>query len=542
MKKKHQVFVSSTYEDLREERQEVIKALLEADCIPVGMELFPAANEDQWTFIKKVIDECDYFVLILAGRYGSCDNNGISYIEKEYRYALENGIPTVAFLHSEPDNLPARDTEQDEDKKRKLEEFRGFVKKRLCKYWSTLQELSVTVINSINAIKKEYPKPGWIRSRSDNIIYIFENMDKEFKEKICDNGIIDRNCERVDFSSRRLFESLMKVGIPLKDSLDTVRCVLDIFIQEGRRNDISTRDIRNTVVSCIQNLHEVYEGKFDGQRVIKWVTAYVRRYSEDSHLIILKNNQENRADFSFIERELLPELIDNIIGENNCIGNYGHIFSRKRISQMSNEIMDYLNKLDVYRVRHEVVFELLKEYILEPPHPWLVNKDYISYTTNYNLERASFHLSKIYDAHKKGNKIYFKHVSRELFMHLGASILSHYGAFMGVADKYGIIELKRMIDKGCHKTNLWSFCSLKNLVTDLQRKHYDFVNFRDLIRYVVDRSDTLDNPVNRVEMMKKSIYLAKIIIDIVDEKYPECITLRSSYCTLEKIISANHSL
>jgi hypothetical protein len=46
--KKYQVFVSSTYIDLIDERQEIMHALLELDCIPAGMELFPAANEDQW--------------------------------------------------------------------------------------------------------------------------------------------------------------------------------------------------------------------------------------------------------------------------------------------------------------------------------------------------------------------------------------------------------------------------------------------------------------------------------------------------------------
>ena len=54
MDTRYQVFVSSTFEDLQEERQEVMHALLELDCMPSGMELFPAANDDQWTLIKKV--------------------------------------------------------------------------------------------------------------------------------------------------------------------------------------------------------------------------------------------------------------------------------------------------------------------------------------------------------------------------------------------------------------------------------------------------------------------------------------------------------
>jgi hypothetical protein len=34
----YKVFVSSTYDDLREERAEVQKALLKMKCLPVGME------------------------------------------------------------------------------------------------------------------------------------------------------------------------------------------------------------------------------------------------------------------------------------------------------------------------------------------------------------------------------------------------------------------------------------------------------------------------------------------------------------------------
>src|SRR3972149_6915406 len=106
MEKRYQVFVSSTYTDLKEERQHVIKALMEVNCIPSGMELFPAADEEQWAFIKRVIDDCDYYLLIIGGRYGSVTSEGISYTEMEYEYALKIGQPILAFLHGNPDELP----------------------------------------------------------------------------------------------------------------------------------------------------------------------------------------------------------------------------------------------------------------------------------------------------------------------------------------------------------------------------------------------------------------------------------------------------
>ena len=68
MDKRYQVFVSSTYADLKEERSKVIQALMEMDCIPAGMELFPAADEEQWAFIQKVIDDYPNSEKVCASR------------------------------------------------------------------------------------------------------------------------------------------------------------------------------------------------------------------------------------------------------------------------------------------------------------------------------------------------------------------------------------------------------------------------------------------------------------------------------------------
>jgi hypothetical protein len=118
VEKRYQVFVSSTFSDLQEERQEIIQALLELKCIPAGMELFPAANDDQWTLIKKVIQDCDYYIVIIAGRYGSLGPEGLSYTEMEYRYALEQGIPTIGFLHRDPSLIPQGRCDQIQPSKR----------------------------------------------------------------------------------------------------------------------------------------------------------------------------------------------------------------------------------------------------------------------------------------------------------------------------------------------------------------------------------------------------------------------------------------
>ncbi len=164
MDRRYQVFVSSTYEDLREERQEVMHALLELDCIPSGMELFPAANEDQWTLIKKVIAECDYYIVISAGRYGSIGPEGHSYTEMEYRHAVELGKPVIAFLHKNPLQLLAGVVEQTDIGKERLQAFRALLQSRMCKYWETPAELGSVVSRSLVRLTKSNPAVGWIRA------------------------------------------------------------------------------------------------------------------------------------------------------------------------------------------------------------------------------------------------------------------------------------------------------------------------------------------------------------------------------------------
>ena len=166
MDKIYQVFVSSTFEDLQEERKEVMQALLELDCMPAGMELFPASNDDQWTLIKRVIDACDYYLLIIGGRYGSTNEQGISYTQMEFEYALETGKPIISFLHKKPGDIPASKSEQDPEKRIKLDAFRELAQKKLVRYWETPAELGSTVSRSMIKLIKDFPAEGWVRAGS----------------------------------------------------------------------------------------------------------------------------------------------------------------------------------------------------------------------------------------------------------------------------------------------------------------------------------------------------------------------------------------
>lgn len=168
MDKRYQVFVSSTFTDLKEERKAIIEGLLNAKYIPAGMEMFAASNDEQFKYIKKIIDTCDYYVLIVGARYGSINpTTGKSFTEQEYDYAVEKGIPVLAFLHDDPYNLPA--DKRDDEKRELLEKFRAKVSDgRLCKMWHTSAELIASVIISVGEEVADNPQMGWTRYDSIN--------------------------------------------------------------------------------------------------------------------------------------------------------------------------------------------------------------------------------------------------------------------------------------------------------------------------------------------------------------------------------------
>lgn len=141
------------------------QALLEMDCIPAGMEMFPAIDEDQFEFIKTVIDDCDYYLLIIAGRYGSLDPEGVSYTEKEHDYAVAKGIPVITLLHANPESIEVRKTEQTEESREKLAKFREKAQGgRLSKEWKTPDDLAGLVSRALHTSFKRFPATGWIRA------------------------------------------------------------------------------------------------------------------------------------------------------------------------------------------------------------------------------------------------------------------------------------------------------------------------------------------------------------------------------------------
>ena len=177
IEKRYQVFVSSTYADLRKERQAISRTLLEINCIPVGMEIFPAADDDQWTVIKRLIDDCDYFLVIIGGRYGSIGPDGVSYTEMEYKYALKARKPIIAFIHHDIDKLP-QTKKQNKSTRKKLDSFVELAKRKMVRFWKTPDDLRSIATSSLVHLVRTNPAAGLVKPNGDGDVFVLRGYNR----------------------------------------------------------------------------------------------------------------------------------------------------------------------------------------------------------------------------------------------------------------------------------------------------------------------------------------------------------------------------
>jgi hypothetical protein len=166
-RQRYQVFISSTLSDLKDERRAVQDAILRLGHFPIGMELFPAASDSAWKVIEKVIGDSDYYVVIIGGRYGSVDREGVSYTEREYDLAVSLNKPVLAFMHENPASLRVDQTDQSESGWTKLKEFRSKVESQHHRNtWRDAAGLNASIIQSLLEETTNNPQRGWVRAES----------------------------------------------------------------------------------------------------------------------------------------------------------------------------------------------------------------------------------------------------------------------------------------------------------------------------------------------------------------------------------------
>lgn len=189
MKKKYQVFISSTIEDLKEERQRAINTLVNSNIIPAGMELF-RGSEFKWKAIKEWMEESDIYLLIVGDRYGTIDpETKMSYTEREYEYAEKLNMPMIIITIDDSmtkikeinnPNLNYHEIEYIDQ----FNKFKERINVRRHHIVLDLTNLETTILQELPyIIGKANDIRGWVRANNANETILLNTSSKKETDK-----------------------------------------------------------------------------------------------------------------------------------------------------------------------------------------------------------------------------------------------------------------------------------------------------------------------------------------------------------------------
>ncbi|HAE78991.1 DUF4062 domain-containing protein [Morganella morganii] len=318
--KRYQIFVSSTYTDLMKARQEVTQNILNINHIPAGMEMFSASGRPQWKTIEKAINNSDYYVLIVGDRYGSISSDdGISYTEKEFDYALSCGIPTLCFLPGENYSSTKKNRESEQNLIEKLDNFKNRIKEsQLIDYWNDEDELVKKVINSLYKIFTEEPGVGWIRGDSvdtESLNKLVHAMEENKKLNMRINELERNSLVRVPELSVLLNGIKLTSNDNYLIKLPVIKDDKIVFFQQ----DLSLSDISGEMVGFIseEDLEKYNKGKPNDEDIEKYHTSYqLYQAATDFKMKFSICNSGNVKANNILINIKFPDGVDVFYGDN----------------------------------------------------------------------------------------------------------------------------------------------------------------------------------------------------------------------------------
>lgn len=404
MDKRYQVFVSSTYNDLIEERKEATQAILKCNCFPAGMELFPASNKKQWNVIKQVIDDSDFYLLILAGRYGSLgiNDDGIKtgYTEMEFDYALSKGKPIIAMLHRSPETLPAKLTEKMEVNIKRLKKFRAkAMSGRMVAFWENKDQLNGEILNSLHKMMDSTPEAiGWIRANGNSKVDEIQKTDlfsvieefiniKDAEDKIDYLEELQYGVLHQCFSNKlfiKEFASLININLPNGIVCDAFELMPYRLEPKASKHLLNAVDIKSLFFM------QCKDGKIENTKLATYIIRFLSRAREYS------------LDYS---KAMLATL-----KEKNCPP------EQKRVC------IDYIGDSGLYRMQTDAG-KCLYEYILcefDNENRVISIPDLANLLTIICDNEESY--TNIYTLFKKSNRFIQGEIIRGIMEHWGSDI------------------------------------------------------------------------------------------------------------------------
>ena len=161
MIKKYLVYISSTQDDLKAERRELIRIVTEMGAIPITMDAFDISREEDRKIIHKAIEECDYFLNLTAYKGGEAIGKSFA-LEYEYTHAVKAGVPLLALVISEKARWKDTKKEKKPAAVKALDAFKKKLEDHTCETWTNLGDLRQKALSLLSREMNLNPRRGWV--------------------------------------------------------------------------------------------------------------------------------------------------------------------------------------------------------------------------------------------------------------------------------------------------------------------------------------------------------------------------------------------
>jgi len=160
---KYHIFIGTTLDDLKNERREIPRTIMELGHIPVMAEYLDTSAKSHEQLLAKTIEECDYFIAIIAHKYSPAGKKACP-LENEYNIARKKNIPVISLIIDEKARWKASKKEKENSLVKKVEDFKKKLRLGICETWLNSPDLCQKLQSQLIMQMNLAPQTGWVRS------------------------------------------------------------------------------------------------------------------------------------------------------------------------------------------------------------------------------------------------------------------------------------------------------------------------------------------------------------------------------------------
>ena len=343
------------------------------------------------------------------------------------------------------------------------------------------------------------------------------------------------------FKSIVVIESMGRLGIPITAGIKAISVAVNIIVQEHEAGSlIKTSQVRKAITEALYGLNE---DEYHSEDIERWAESYIRRYGTETLIKVIDDlDGEKLKDKDLVVKYLIETVIPDVmrfISEDvRKINDISKVASNNMLRRMANDILEAVHSLNLYRIHYDVLFALVKEMALQPPHPWFAPTVRSYEHINYDYEKYKLNYRKVLSARSYGDKNKLLYGLKETTHHCCSAILAYYSIYMGcgtLAPLHVLIEILQDICR--HDTNdseiLFRISEVEHDFNNIQIK---VENFNALLKRIRKKLE--------IEKRKDDLAIESLFLDVKD-LYDITTTLIASFIRKQRqkeVLKNRHDL